>query len=97
MSIAADNFAVSNTDASATEVEAQPTPRRFAAGKFAVAFVATILVGSGLRTIADAGVSQAIDNYYAKQAAVFSTPVPDLAAATNASDEASTDTSAAAQ
>lgn len=95
MSIAADTFAVT-PEIPAVEAEALPKSRGYTLGKFAVAFAATLLVGSGLRAVAEAGVNQAIDNYYAKQAAAFSEPVPELQAAMTAFPEPTEGTAAVA-
>jgi len=92
MSIAADTFAVAPAE-TAAPTDVHPIVRRTSLSKFVVAFLAVVLVGSGLRAIADAGVSQAIDNYYDKQLAAFTVPIPELVKATE--DANAADSSAA--
>ncbi len=96
MSIAADTFAIAAPEVASPEPKARPISRRFSATKFVVALVAAALIGSGLRAVAEAGVDQAIDNYYGKQAAIYSQPVPELVAAFSMPESAE-DAAAAAE
>ena len=97
MSLAVDTLTDTTTDVPETHAADHPPAGRSTAGKFAVAFLATLMIGSGLRAIGESGVNTAIDNYYAKQAAAYAVPVSSLAAATNSADDVSTDVVTAAQ